>query len=231
MATFINRRVLHIQMPLFIISTPIGNLQDITLRALETLKAVDLILAEDTRRTLKLLSHYSIRKKLISYGSHNEKMMTSKVIEMLKNSASIALVTDSGTPGIADPGFLLVREAIKVKIPIIPVPGPSAALAALVCSGLPCDRFQFIGFLPKKEGALRALLSSVQMTTVAYESPHRIQKTLAIMAEVIPQHRICIARELTKKFEECIRGSVEEVYEKMKNNLIKGELTLVIAKV
>lgn len=217
---------------LYIISTPIGNLKDITLRALDTLKNVDLILAEDTRRTGVLLKKHEIKNKLISYNDFNKVKRTKSAIELLKQGKDIALVSDSGTPGISDPGFYLVREAVKYNIQISPIPGPCALISALTCSGLPTDKFGFFGFFPKKESKKREILfwlsKSNNLTHIYYESPHRILKTLALMNEMIPEKNIVIARELTKKFEEFIRGTVKEVYEKVKDKKLKGEIVLLI---
>jgi 16S rRNA (cytidine1402-2'-O)-methyltransferase len=217
---------------LFIVSTPIGNLKDITLRAIDTLREVDLILAEDTRRTGKLLKEYMIKdKEMISYNDANKTRITQKAIELLKQGKDLALVSDSGTPGISDPGFYLVREAIKYNIDISPIPGPCALISALVCSGLPTDKFGFFGFLPKKDGKKRDVFEWISktdnLTFIYYESPHRIIKTLRLMDEIIPEKNIVIGRELTKKFEEFIRGKVKEVYQKVKK--IKGEIVLIIS--
>jgi len=213
---------------LYIIATPIGNLKDITLRALEILKQVDLILAEDTRRTGKLLHHYEIHNKMLSYNDINKKQRTRKIIELLKEGKEIALVSDSGTPGISDPGFYITREAIKNNIEISPIPGPTASIAALICSGLPTDKFMFYGFLPKKEKQKTKVLKNIKQTTIFYESPHRIQKTLKLMNEYIPEKDLVIARELTKKFEEFTRGKVKEVYTTVKDKNLKGELVLIV---
>jgi 16S rRNA (cytidine1402-2'-O)-methyltransferase len=216
---------------LYIVSTPIGNLKDITLRAIDTLREVDLILAEDTRRTKILLREYMIKdKQIISYNDINKTRITQKAIELLKQGKDLALVSDSGTPGISDPGFYLVREAIKYNIDISPIPGPTAIISALVCSGLPTDKFGFFGFLPKKDGKKRDVFEWISktenLTFIYYESPHRIIKTLRLMNEIIPEKNIVIARELTKKFEEFIRGKVKEVYQKVKK--LKGEIVLII---
>lgn len=218
-------------MRLYIVSTPIGNLEDVTLRALRILKEVDLIIAEDTRRTSKLLNHYKISNKMTSYNDFNKRNKTKHIIKLLKQGKELALVSDSGTPGISDPGFHLIRECIKENIKVIPVPGPTAFVSALVCSGLPTDRFLFIGFLDKKESRKKKLFNHIKErdeTFVIYESPHRIQKTLKLMAEIIPEKKLVLARELTKKFEEFVRGSVKEVYDKLKEKTIKGELVLVL---
>ena len=225
-------RLFWSKMPLYIVSTPIGNLKDITLRALETLKEADLILAEDTRRTYILLNHYEIRnKKLISYNDYNKEKVIPKIIEELKNNKKIALVSDSGTPGISDPGFRLIRESIKSNIPIIPIPGATASIAALVSSGFATDSFVFYGFIPKKEKAKKDFFERLPSNTVIfYESPYRLIKTLKMLAEIIPEREICVGRELTKKFEEFIRGSADEVYENLKDRNIKGEITIIINK-
>jgi 16S rRNA (cytidine1402-2'-O)-methyltransferase len=219
---------------LYIVSTPIGNLKDITLRAIDTLREVDLILAEDTRRTGRLLKEYMIKdKKMVSYNDINKTRKTKEVIELLRKGQDIALVSDSGTPGISDPGFYLVREAIKYNIDISPIPGATAHVAALVCSGLPTDKFGFFGFLPKKDGKKRDVFEWISkmenLTFIYYESPHRIIKTLELMDEIIPDKQIVIARELTKKFEEFIRGKVKSVYQKVKGKKIKGEIVLIIS--
>jgi len=216
---------------LYIVSTPIGNLKDITLRAIDTLREADLILAEDTRRTKILLNEYLIKgKEIISYNDINKTRVTKQAIELLRKGKDLALVSDSGTPGISDPGFYLVREAVKYNIQISPIPGPTAHIAALVCSGLPTDKFGFFGFLPKKEKKLRDVLfwlsKTENLTFIYYESPHRIIRTLRLMNEIIPEKNIVIARELTKKFEEFIRGKVKEVYHKVKK--LKGEIVLII---
>jgi len=218
-------------MPLYIVATPIGNLEDITLRALRILKEVDLIAAEDTRRTLKLLTHYQIKNKLESYNDFNKEKKTKFLISVLKENKGIALVSDSGTPGISDPGFNLIRECIRNDIQIIPVPGPNAAISALVCSGLPTDKFAFYGFLPKKEKAKTDFFNSIKeekKTVILYDSPHRIKKTLRLLSEILPEKNIVIARELTKKFEEFIRGTAKELNERLKDREIKGEIVLII---
>ena len=219
-------------MPLYIVATPIGNLEDITLRALRILKEVDLIAAEDTRRTLKLLTHYQIKNKLESYNDFNKEKKTKFLISVLKENKGIALVSDSGTPGISDPGFNLIRECIRNDIQIIPVPGPNAAISALVCSGLPTDKFAFYGFLPKKEKAKTDFFNSIKeekKTVILYDSPHRIKKTLRLLSEILPEKNIVIARELTKKFEEFIRGTAKELNERLKDREIKGEIVLIIS--
>ena len=221
-------------MPLYIVSTPIGNLSDITIRALDILKESDLILAEDTRRTSILLNHYNIKEKiLISFNEHNNKQKTPYIINELNQNKTISLVSDSGTPGISDPGFYLIREAIKNNIQVSPIPGPTASIAALISSGFPTDSFIFYGFIPKKEKAKKDFFNKINQsskTTIVYESPYRLIKTLKIMQEIIPDKEICIARELTKKFEEFIRGTAKEIYNKLKDRNIKGEITIIINK-
>jgi len=215
---------------IYIVSTPIGNLGDITVRAIDTLKAVDLILAEDTRRTSILLQKYNIRARMLSFDDNNKDRRLSELAEQLR-TRNIALVSDAGTPGISDPGYRLVKYCVDNSIPITPIPGASAMLAALVCSGLPTDKFCFFGFLPKKEGQKREMLDNLpNMTVIVYESPHRIIDTLELMSLVIPDREIVIGRELTKKFEEFIRGKPADVYEKLKNRTIKGEFVIVIGK-
>ena len=218
-------------MPLYIVSTPIGNLKDITLRALDVLKEVDLVLVEDTRRTSNLLNKYDIKgKKLVSFNDFNKEKKTPSVIKDLEEGKSVALVSDSGTPGISDPGFYLIRECVKNAVEVVVVPGATALISGLVGSGFATDSFVFYGFIPKKGKGdfFRKIVRD--KTVVLYESPHRLVKTLEVMNEVIPDREICIARELTKKFEEFIRGSVTEVYEKLKDKSVKGEITIVINK-
>ena len=216
---------------LYVVSTPIGNLKDITFRDIEVLQSCDLVLSEDTRRTGVLLKEYSVDTKQLSYNDINKRFRTKKVISLLKEGQNVAIVSDAGTPGISDPGFYLVREAVKEGITVSPVPGASAMLSALVCSGLPTDKFGFFGFFPKKESKKREIIfwiSKTQLTFVYYESPHRIHKTLALMNELIPSKQIVIGRELTKKFEEFIGGTVSEVFDSLKDRKLKGELVLVI---
>jgi len=217
---------------LYIVSTPIGNLKDITLRAIEILKTVDIIAAEDTRRTRILLRHYEIDKEMISYNDHNKTKRIPKLIAILKEQGSVALVSDSGTPGISDPGHNLVREAIRNQIAVVPVPGPNAAISALVSSGLPTDSFAFYGFLPKKEKKRLDFLDHIKEKTetiIVYESPHRIKKTLASMEKMIPNNRICLARELTKVHEEFIRGTPRKLNDTLRDRNLKGEIVLLIS--
>ena len=218
---------------LYVVSTPIGNLGDITYRSVEVLKDVDLVLAEDTRRTKILLDHYSITNKLVSYNDQNKAKKTKHIISELVNGKTIALVSDSGTPGISDPGFYLVRECVKHNIKIIPVPGANAALSALISSGLPTDKFTFYGFFPKKLSKQKKIIEEIKQikeTAIFYESPYRIKRTIAFFASELPEYNLVIAREMTKKFEEFIRGTVEEVNDLIKDRNIKGEITLVLYK-
>ena len=220
---------------LYLVATPIGNLEDITLRALRVLKEVDLIACEDTRQTLKLLSHYGIQTRLVSYHEHNEMTKAAELVVDLEGGAKIALVTDAGMPGISDPGFRLIALAIRHHVPVVPIPGASAFLAALVASGLPTDSFRFSGFLPAKSGQRRKLLESVKgspRTQVFYEAPHRLLETLADVVEVLGESRhVVVAREVTKIHEEFLRGRAADVLEQFKTRgEVKGEITLLIAK-
>ncbi len=220
---------------LFLVATPIGNLEDITLRALRILKEVDLIACEDTRQTLKLLNHYGIQTRLVSYHEHNEMTKAAELVVDLEGGAKIALVTDAGMPGISDPGFRLIALAIRHHVPVVPIPGASAFLAALVASGLPTDSFRFSGFLPSKSGQRRKLLESVKdspRTQVFYEAPHRLLETLADVIEVLGSDRhVVVAREVTKLHEEFLRGRVGEILQQFKaRGGVKGEITLLIAK-
>jgi 16S rRNA (cytidine1402-2'-O)-methyltransferase len=220
---------------LYLVATPIGNLEDITLRALRVLKEVDLIACEDTRQTLKLLSHYGIHTRTVSYHEHNEMTKAAELVVDLEGGAKIALVTDAGMPGISDPGFRLIALAIRHHVPVVPIPGASAFLAALVASGLPTDSFRFSGFLPAKSGQRRKLLESVKdspRTQVFYEAPHRLLETLSDVVEVLGNDRhVVVAREVTKLHEEFLRGRAAEVLEQLKaRGDVKGEITLLIAK-
>lgn len=199
---------------LFVVATPIGNLEDVTLRALRVLGEVDLIAAEDTRRTAKLLGHFKLSTPTISFHEHNERRRTPQLVAHLRDGKNLALVTDAGTPGICDPGYRLVVAALEAGIIVIPVPGPSALLAALSASGLPTDSFTFAGFLPSRPVARRraiASLTSEPRTLVIYEAPHRVRRTLADLAASVGRRRACVARELTKIHEEWRRGTLEEL--------------------
>jgi len=216
---------------LYIIPTPIGNLEDITIRALRILKEVDVILAEDTRTSSKLLKHYEISKKLVAHHQYNEHKSLDRVIEYIKAGDTMALISDAGTPAISDPGFLLVRECIKHDVEIECLPGATALVPALVNSGFPCDKFVFEGFLPHKKGRqTRLKLLAVETRTVIfYESTHRLLKTLNQLSEFFGEERqISVSRELTKMHEETIRGKVTEVIEYYNNNVTKGEIVIVV---
>jgi 16S rRNA (cytidine1402-2'-O)-methyltransferase len=220
---------------LYLVATPIGNLEDITLRALRVLKEVDLIACEDTRQTLKLLNHYGIQTRLVSYHEHNEMTKAAELVVDLEGGAKIALVTDAGMPGISDPGFRLIALAIRHHVPVVPIPGPSAFLAALAASGLPTDSFRFSGFFPSKSGQRRKLLESVKdspRTQVFYEAPHRLLETLADVVEILGNDRhVVVAREVTKLHEEFLRGRAAEILKQLKARAdVKGEITLLIAK-
>lgn len=218
-------------MKLFIVSTPIGNLKDITLRALETLKDVDFIVCEDTRVTGNLLRHYEISKELISLNAFNESQKLYSVIQKILEGRNAALVTDSGTPAISDPGNRLISEAIKNNIELIAVPGASAVIAALSISGLPTDSFIFEGFIPQKKGRQKKLqqLANEDRTIVLYESVYRIEKLIDELNEYMPERFIVVCRELTKKFEECWRGYPKEIKDQLPAKVIKGEFVIVIS--
>jgi 16S rRNA (cytidine1402-2'-O)-methyltransferase len=216
---------------LYIVSTPIGTLADITLRALETLKSVDLIAAEDTRRTRILTSHYDIKTPLTSYYEYNKISKGKYIIDQLTNGKHVALVSDAGTPGISDPGYAIIRDAIDHNIPVVPIPGPTALITALVISGKPTHRFSFEGFLPVKKGARRNRLKELakeEKTRVIYESPHRLLKTLGDIQEVFGDVGLVCARELTKKFEEVKRGSVSEIINHFTQHPPRGEFIIII---
>ena len=218
-------------MKLFIVPTPVGNLEDITLRAINTLKSVDVVLAEDTRTSGNLLKHLGISKPMLSYHIHNEHGTVQRVVERIKKGETMALVSDAGTPAISDPGFLLVRECIKEDITVECLPGPTAFVPALVNSGLPNDRFVFEGFLPHKKGRQTRLqnLTSEDRTMIFYESPHRLVKCLQQFVEFFGADRpVCVSRELTKIYEENIRGTLEEVIEFYSNKTVKGEIVIIL---
>ena len=218
---------------LYVVATPIGNLGDITLRALEILKDVDLIAAEDTRHSGILLKHYQIKKPLISYHEHNEAMRTAQLIERLAVGEKIALITDAGTPGLSDPGARLIRECIKRELPFTVIPGPSSIATALVGSGFSAERFFFGGFLPNKSGQrereLRVVAAAREETSIYFESPYRLTKTLKALIDIMPDRQLCVARELTKKFEEFRRGTPAELLIHYESHPPKGEIVLVIS--
>jgi 16S rRNA (cytidine1402-2'-O)-methyltransferase len=216
---------------LFLVPTPIGNLEDITLRALRILSEVDLILAEDTRTSKKLLDHYQIENRLLSYHAFNEHKISNQIISRLETGEKIALITDAGTPGISDPGYLLVKKCIEKQIEIECLPGPTAFIPALILSGLPNDRFVFEGFMPHKKGRKTRLgrLRDESRTMIFYESPHRLVRTLREFYETFGEERtVSVSRELTKKFEETVRGTFPEVIQYFSQKTVKGEFVIVV---
>jgi 16S rRNA (cytidine1402-2'-O)-methyltransferase len=216
---------------LYIVPTPIGNLEDITLRAIRVLQEADLILAEDTRNSSFLLKHLNISKPLKSYHQHNEHKILEEILELLNQGKNIALISDAGTPGISDPGFLLVREALEHNITVCTLPGPTALIPALVNSGLPCNEFSFYGFLPQKKGRQTKLkqLALEEKTFVVYESPFRLVKLLEeLKTHLGPKRTACVCRELSKLFEENKRGSMVELIAHYKDKTVKGEIVVVV---
>lgn len=216
---------------LTLVATPIGNLGDITYRAIEVLKAVNVILAEDTRHSRRLLDHYAISKPLVAYHDHNEARVTPGLVERLQRGENIALITDAGTPGVSDPGFYLVRAALAAGIPVTMVPGANAVLPALVLSGFPCEAFVFAGFAPRKPGELKRTfdtLAGEPRTTVFYVSPHQLPKFLDRLAEALPERPIAVARELTKLHEEVARGTAVEVRDHFAKGSPRGEFVVVV---
>lgn len=217
---------------LYLVPTPVGNLEDITYRALRILREADLILAEDTRTSGNLLRHFEIRNAMISYHKFNEHQTVSGIVERLKRGENIAVISDAGTPGISDPGFLVAREAIQAGIQVVALPGPTAFVPALVSSGLPCDRFAFEGFLPPKKGRMMRLesLQAETRTMIFYESPHRIVKTLAQFIEFYGAERqIAVCREISKLHEECVRGTLAEVLAHFEEEEPRGEFVMILA--
>ena len=216
---------------LYIVATPIGNLEDITLRALKILKEVDLIAAEDTRQTLKLLNHYEINKPLISYHRHNEDVKSGILIEKLKKGENIALVSDAGTPGICDPGEEVIKKAIEENIEVIPVPGACAMINALICSGISTKEFEFFGFLPLNKKLRKEKLNEIKnsnKTVILYEAPHKMKSTLVDLKEILEDRNIVLARELTKIHEEFIRKNIDELLNDI--DKLKGEMILIIER-
>ncbi|MEQ2007806.1 MAG: 16S rRNA (cytidine(1402)-2'-O)-methyltransferase [Limisphaerales bacterium] len=216
---------------LYLVATPIGNLEDITLRALRTLRECDVIAAEDTRRTGQLLKHFEISQPMLSYFQFNEAKRSEEILERLKRGEKVALVTDAGTPGISDPGERVVRAAVAAGLRVESVPGPCALVAALTASGLPTDEFHFIGFLPHKSGQRRKALEALKTfagTLALYESPYRIEKLLGELNEVFPDRTIVLARELTKKFEEFLRGKPAELLALVAKRSLKGEFVVLV---
>ncbi|CAM4517938.1 16S rRNA (cytidine1402-2'-O)-methyltransferase [Paenibacillus endophyticus] len=216
---------------LYLVATPIGNLEDMTFRAIRTLKEVQLIAAEDTRQTRKLLTHFEIPTRIVSYHEHNKRASGPELVRLLLEGQSIALVSDAGLPAISDPGADLVKEAIENDIPVIPIPGANAALSALIISGLPTDRFLFAGFPPREKKSLTKWLQEMQGqagTLLFYESPHRISKTLVILGEVLGDRQIACIRELTKRHEEAIRGTISECIDWFEEHPPQGEFCVVV---
>jgi len=217
---------------LFVTATPIGNLEDITLRAIKVLNEVDIVAAEDTRRTLKLLNHYNIKKPILSYYEYNKFARGNLLIKELLNNKNIALVTDAGTPGISDPGIYLVNLAINNMIPVVPIPGPSALITALSISGLTTNKFSFYGFISRKKGKRKKDIESIRDyngTVILYESPKRLIKTLKDIHEVCGNRKVVIARELTKLHEEVIRDNIIDIINRFSHRDIKGEITILIS--
>ncbi len=217
---------------LYVVATPLGNLEDMTLRGIRILKEADLIAAEDTRTTKKLLSHYGICTPQTSYFEHNELRKAEAIIARLEQGQRVALVSEAGTPGISDPGFRLVREAISHNISVVPIPGSSAALAALSISGLPTDSFLFLGFLPSKPSKRRRAVErwkDLDRTIILYESPHRLVATLRDLLEILGDREIAVARELTKVFEDVLRGPISQILQELGEGKIRGEITIVVA--
>ena len=217
---------------LFVVGTPIGNLEDITLRAISTLQNVNLILAEDTRNSKKLLNAHNIDSKMISYHDHSSEKEIKKIVDLLLEGKDLALISDAGTPTISDPGYGLIRECIKNDITIIPIPGVSSITAAMSVSGLPSDSFTFIGFLPQKKGRLKKInqLQALDNTIILFESPFRLEKTLNQLLEHLGNRAVVIGRELTKLYEEVIRGNLKDVIVHFSESKIKGEIVIMIGK-
>ena len=217
---------------LYVVATPIGNLKDFTFRAIDTLKEVDFVFAEDTRNSIQLMKHYNIETKMDSYHEHNNIQKIPKIIDLLNEGKSIALISDAGTPTISDPGYKLIRECIDKKIDIISIPGASAVTAALSVSGLPSDSFFFLGFLPHKKGRKKKIsfLKSLDNTIIIFESPHRLLKTLKELHDELGERPIVVARELTKLYEEIARGNFESVIEYFESKKVKGEIVIIIGR-
>jgi 16S rRNA (cytidine1402-2'-O)-methyltransferase len=216
---------------LYLVATPIGNLEDITLRALRVLKEADLIACEDTRQTQKLLQHYAIHKEMVSYHAHNELTRSPELVIQLEQGAQVALVSDAGTPVVSDPGYRLVVMCLRHHIPVVPIPGPSAFVAALAASGMPTDEFSFVGFLPARAGARRKkidALKSEPRALVFYEAPHRLAETLSDAADILGDRHAVVAREVTKIHEEFLRGSLAELRDAARERPPRGEITLMI---
>ena len=217
---------------LFVVGTPIGNLEDVTLRAISTLQSVDLVLAEDTRNSKKLLDAHKIKTKMISYHEHSNDKEIKKIIDLLLEGKDLALISDAGTPTISDPGYGLIRDCIKHDIVIVPIPGVSAITAAMSVSGLPSDSFTFVGFLPQKKGRLKKieLLKNIENTVILFESPYRLEKTLNQLLEHLGNRSVVVGRELTKLYEEVIRGNLTDVIKYFSKSKVKGEIVIMIGK-
>ena len=217
---------------LYIVATPIGNLKDFTFRAIDTLKEVDFVFAEDTRNSIQLMKHYKIETKIDSYHEHNNVKKIPKIINLLNEGKNIALISDAGTPTISDPGYKLIRACIDEEINIIPIPGASAVTAALSASGLPSDSFFFLGFLPHKKGRKKKIsfLKSLDNTIIIFESPHRLLKTLKELRDELGERPVVVARELTKLYEEIARGKFESVIEYFESKKVKGEIVIIIGR-
>ncbi len=216
------------------VATPIGNLQDITFRAIETLKSVDVIACEDTRHSRKLLTHFGISNKLVSYHEHNEEIRAAELAKFLAEGKSVAIISDAGTPAICDPSFRIVEKAHEIGANVVPIPGAVAFINALIVSGLPTDSLYFGGFLPSKKNDRRTKLEevkSLKTTLIFYESPHRLQKSLVDCLEILGNRKACVARELTKMHEETIRGNLADLVERFSEGIIKGEIVLIIDRV
>jgi 16S rRNA (cytidine1402-2'-O)-methyltransferase len=216
----------------YVVATPIGNLGDITLRALEVLKSVDVVAAEDTRHSGLLLKHFGIKKPFVSYHEHNEAARTAELVERLARGENVALITDAGTPGLSDPGLRLIRECISRDVPFTIVPGPSATLTALLGSGFATDKFLFRGFLPVKSGQRERELRAAaerEETAIFFESPYRLLKTLEVCSTIMPDRQLCVARELTKKFEEFRRGTAAELLAHYQAHPARGEIVLLVS--
>ena len=219
---------------LYLVATPIGNLEDMTLRAIRVLKECDIVAAEDTRRTGQLLKHFEISKPLLSYFQFNEAKRSEEILQRLQRGEKVALVTDAGTPGISDPGERVVKAAIAAGFKVEPIPGPCALVAGLTASGLPCDEFHFVGFLPHKSGQRRnqlEKLKTVPGTLVFYESPYRVIKMLEELADIFPERQVVLAREITKKFEEFLRGNARDLLTQLQQRSIKGEFVVMVSPI
>jgi 16S rRNA (cytidine1402-2'-O)-methyltransferase len=213
---------------LVVCPTPIGNLEDVTLRVLAALREADVVACEDTRRTRVLLDRYGVKARLVSYHEHNERSRAGELVRRMRDGATVALVSDAGMPLVSDPGYVLVRACVAAGLPVEVLPGPSAALTALVASGLPADEWRFVGFLPRKKGELKRALSEPGGTLVAFESPRRVASTLSLLASVDPDRPVAVCRELTKAHEEVVRGSAAELAERYAAEPPRGEVVLVV---